>query len=123
MPALVQNPSPGTGQQAQLASWLRQATGGITPTQHADPPAAPWYQGQMDQRQAAQAEMVREWKVEQERKAAEAAAAQAAYDLAHPEGDGSGKEWLNRATNFTDKWGAPGLYGPGTKRIFRKLGK
>ena len=82
MPALVQNPSPGTEQQAQLASWLRQATGGITPTQHADPPAAPWYQGQMDQRQAAQAEMVRVWKIEQERKAEEAAAAAAAAEAA-----------------------------------------
>ena len=82
MPALVQNSSPGTGQQAQLASWLRQATGGITPTQHTDPPAAPWYAEAMNARQAAQAEMVREWKIEQERKAEEAAAAAAAAEAA-----------------------------------------
>lgn len=84
MPALVQNPAPGMEQQAALAPWLRQATGAVSPVQHANPPAAPWYEDAMKARQTSQAGMVRQWKVEQERKALEAAAAaaraQAEYD-------------------------------------------
>lgn len=93
MAALVQNPSPGMAQQAALAPWLRQAIGQISPIQHPNPPAAPWYQGQMDQRQAAQAEMVRQWQAKQDA-AAKAAADAAERDRLLHAGDDNRSGWV-----------------------------
>lgn len=96
MAALIQNPSLGMAQQAALAPWLRQASGPLVPIQHTNPPAAPWYQGQMDQRQAAQAEMVRQWQVKQDQLAAEAER-QRLLEANRPKGQSSWMSFVNQA--------------------------
>lgn len=90
---LVQNAAPDMAQQAALAPWLRQASAPITPMQHPNSPAAPWYADQMAQQQASQAAMVRQWKDEQAAKA-QAAAQAAADEAARHAGDDNRSSWV-----------------------------
>ena len=127
-------------QQAGLAPWLRQASAQVTPMQHPNPPTAPWYAEGMQQRQTAQAEMVRAWKAEQEKKAkeaeaavqaqaaavqAQAAAAAAVQASANAQSAARPSGWVqarNQHDEDADRYGIPGIAGPGVISAARSVG-
>jgi len=62
----------------------------------------------MNARQAAQAEMVREWKIEQERKAEEAAAAAAAAEAARGDERSTWVKWRDKGNEAKYPWSVGG---------------